>query len=217
MVNVVRHATTENHTKTDSIGLQLQVECWYEPRVGRLLAFGRDSPPSRSGPKAPGGGGGGGGHWKGGGFREGRWGGSGRGDGGGGSGGSVGGGGVQIGQFGVVGGGGGIGTEPVKPNPKILALTKADTAWGVDFALWLRHKRWAVFMEWPKRPATPAKTAIADWRAVLVLIGTKRLLLLGTTHRRGALACYEVLATRSKGCSPATRCRNKQQRWHGRW
>ena len=22
----------ENHTKTDSIGLQLQVECWYEPR-----------------------------------------------------------------------------------------------------------------------------------------------------------------------------------------
>ena len=29
------------------------------PRVGRPLAFGRDSPPSRSGPKAPRGGGGG--------------------------------------------------------------------------------------------------------------------------------------------------------------
>ena len=43
------------------------------PRVGRLLAFVRDSPrPSRNGPKAPRGGGAGG---IGGGFREGRWGG----------------------------------------------------------------------------------------------------------------------------------------------
>ena len=24
------HAMAENHTKIDSIGLQLQVECWYE-------------------------------------------------------------------------------------------------------------------------------------------------------------------------------------------
>ena len=55
------------------------------PRGGRLLACVRDSPPSRSGPKAPwgggGGGGGGGGALEGGsgrgdgggGFREGRW------------------------------------------------------------------------------------------------------------------------------------------------
>ena len=58
-------------------------------RVGRLLAFVRDSPPSRSGPKAPWGGG----DWGGGG--------SGRGDGGGGgSGGSVGGGGSRSGNLG---------------------------------------------------------------------------------------------------------------------
>ena len=27
---VAKSAMAENHTKTDSIGLQLQVECWYE-------------------------------------------------------------------------------------------------------------------------------------------------------------------------------------------
>ena len=64
------------------------------PRVGRPLAFRRDSPPSRSGPKAPRGGGGGGG----GGGLEGEvqggamGGGSGRGDGGGGREGGLGGG-----------------------------------------------------------------------------------------------------------------------------
>ena len=61
---------------------------------GRLLAFVRDSPPSRSGPKAPKGGG----HWRGG-FREGRWGGGGQ------SGGSVGGG-SRWGNLGWWGGGG---------------------------------------------------------------------------------------------------------------
>ena len=77
---------------------------WYLSRVGRPLAFRRDSPPpSRSGPKAPRGGRGGGaleggvqGGAMGGGVQGGAM--------GGGSGGSVGGG-VQVGQFGVVGGG----------------------------------------------------------------------------------------------------------------
>jgi len=30
MLAVATSAMAENHTKTDSIGLQLQVECWYE-------------------------------------------------------------------------------------------------------------------------------------------------------------------------------------------
>ena len=80
---------------------------WKGSRGGCLLAFIRDPPPSRSGPKAPKRGGGGG-------FREGRRGG------GGGWEGRLGGG-VQVGRFGVVRGGrgGGGAGSPYLPLPSI--------------------------------------------------------------------------------------------------
>ena len=91
-------SSSSSSSSTSSSG----VEILPQARVGRPLAFRRDSPPSRSGPKAPWGGGGGGGGGGGleGGVQGGAIGGGGR------SGGSVGGG-VQVGRFGVVRGGGG--------------------------------------------------------------------------------------------------------------
>ena len=92
-------------------------------RGGPLLAFIRDSPPNRSGPKAPRGGGGGGGGIGGGGGWEGRL-----------------GGGVQVGQFGVVRGGrggGGAKAPLTSPCPQSnhtitinLTLTFAASCFG---------------------------------------------------------------------------------------